>query len=214
MYASKNAGRSSSGQQTTDVLVRVLAERYPELGQHLDGVTELAGLVAGRLGLAGEELAIVQQAAALHDLGKLAVPDAILEKRGPLDEEEWEFIRQHTLIGERILAVAPALAPAARIVRASHERVDGSGYPDGLSGDEIPLAARIVCVCDAFDAMTSVRPYRTEPLSLEAAIEELRRGAGSQFDRRVVDVLVEVIRERARLLGSSRRPASVPSVAR
>jgi diguanylate cyclase (GGDEF)-like protein len=214
MYANKNSMRSSSGQQTTDVLVRVLAERYPELGEHLDGVTELAGVVAGRLGLGGDDLAIVQQAASLHDLGKLAVPDAILEKRGPLDEGEWEFIRQHTLIGERILAVAPALAPAARIVRASHERVDGGGYPDGLSGDEIPLAARIVCVCDAFDAMTSVRPYRPDPLSAEAAIEELRQGAGSQFDGRVVEVLVDVIRERARLIASARRPASVPSAAR
>ena len=112
------------------------------------------------------------QAAALHDVGKVAIPDAILDKPGPLDEAEWEFMRTHTLIGERILAEAPALAEAAKIVRSSHERYDGDGYPDGLAGDEIPLAARIIAVCDSFDAMTSDRPYRTA-MSTEGALSEL-----------------------------------------
>jgi HD-GYP domain-containing protein (c-di-GMP phosphodiesterase class II) len=138
---------------------------------------------------------VVRQAAALHDLGKLAVPDAILEKPGPLSEQEWEFIRQHTIIGERMLTVAPALGRAARLIRASHERFDGTGYPDGLRGAEIPLGARIICACDAFDAMTSSRPYRPVPLSLVAAIGELRAGAGGQFDPEVVAVLAEVLRE-------------------
>ncbi len=205
MYASKSSGRRSVGQQTTEVLVKLLAERYPELGEHLDGVAALAREVAQRLGIAGEELAVIEQAAALHDLGKVAVPDAILAKPGPLEEQEWEFIRQHTLIGERILSVAPALAPAARIVRASHERIDGTGYPDGLQGDEIPLAARVVCACDAYDAMVSSRPYRPTPLSSDAAAAELRAGAGTQFDERVVDVLLAVVRERE--LSRRRAPA-------
>jgi diguanylate cyclase (GGDEF)-like protein len=196
MYANKTSGRRSVGQQTTEVLVKVLAERYPDLGEHLDGVTALTRDVATRLGIGGEDLAVIEQAAALHDLGKVAVPDAILAKPGPLEAAEWAFIRQHTLIGERILSVAPALAPAARIVRASHERIDGKGYPDGLSGDEIPLAARIVCACDAYDAMVSARPYRPEPLTAEVAMAELRTGAGTQFDERVVEVLLAVVRER------------------
>ena len=207
MYARKSSGRRSVGQQTTEVLVKLLAERYPELGEHLDGVAALAREVAQVLGIAGEELAVIEQAAALHDLGKVAVPDTILAKPGPLDEQEWEFIRQHTLIGERILSVAPALAPAARIVRASHERIDGTGYPDGLQGDEIPLAARVVCACDAYDAMVSSRPYRPTALSSDAAAAELRAGAGTQFDKRVVDVLLAVVRERQ--LSRRRAPAPV-----
>jgi putative nucleotidyltransferase with HDIG domain len=197
MYGNKNARRASAGQQTTDVLVRPLAERYPELGAHVDEVTELTGEVARRMGLGGEDLAVVRQAAALHDLGKVAIPDAILDKPGALDDEEWVFIRQHTVIGERILTVAPALAPAARLVRASHERFDGTGYPDGLQGDEIALGARIICVCDAYDAMTSSRPYRPAPLSSEAATAELRAGAGTQFDPEVVEVFVQVLRARS-----------------
>jgi two-component system cell cycle response regulator len=117
------------------------------------------------------------------------VPDAILSKPGPLDEEEWAFIRRHTLIGERIVAAAPALGRVAALVRSSHERWDGAGYPDGLAGEEIPLGARIVAVADAFDAMTNVRPYSL-PRSPDAAMEELRRCAGTQFDARVVEAFV------------------------
>ena len=102
----------------------------------------------------------VRQGAELHDIGKLAVPDAILNKPGPLDEAEWAFMRRHTLVGERILAAAPALADVARLVRSSHERFDGSGYPDGLAGVSIPLGSRVIAVCDAWDAMITDRPYR------------------------------------------------------
>ena len=116
--------------------------------------------------------------------GKVAIPDAILEKPGPLSAEDWRFLYRHTLIAERILAGAPDLAKVAGIVRWTHERVDGTGYPDGLKGDEIPLAARIVFVCDAFDAMISNRPY-AEALTIDAALEELRRCAGTQFDPEV-----------------------------
>ena len=115
----------------------------------------------------------------------MAIPDAILAKPGQLDAVEWEFIRQHTIVGERMLHMAPALAGVARLVRLSHERVDGEGYPDGLAGHEIPLGARIVAVCDAFGAMTSARPYR-RAISADEAVVELLRHAGTQFDAEVV----------------------------
>ncbi len=193
MYARKGRTRTSAGRQATDALLAALAERNPGLGEHLDDVTDLCEAVGRELGLSDEEMTPLLQAAALHDVGKVAIPDAILDKPGPLDEAEWEFMRTHTLIGERILAEAPALADAARIVRASHERYDGDGYPDGLAGDEIPLAARIIAVCDSYDAMTSNRPYRTA-MSTELALSELHNGAGTQFDPRVVKAFVMTIR--------------------
>ena len=120
----------------------------------------LAAQTGALLGLRRDELAELSRAAQLHDIGKLAVPDEILHKRGPLDEREWEFIHQHTIVGERILRASPAFRSVATIVRSTHERWDGTGYPDGLRGEEIPLAARIVAACDAFIALTSERPYR------------------------------------------------------
>jgi HD-GYP domain-containing protein (c-di-GMP phosphodiesterase class II) len=137
------------------------------------------------------ELQTIRQAAELHDVGKLAIPEEILSKPGPLTEDEWEFVRRHTLIGERILASAPALRAAAEIVRSSHERWDGAGYPDKLSGPQIPLGARIISVCDAFDAMTTPRPY-ARALSPEDALHELFRCAGTQFDPQVVDAFAAV----------------------
>jgi HD-GYP domain-containing protein (c-di-GMP phosphodiesterase class II) len=115
----------------------------------------------------------------------MAIPDAILEKPAALDDAEWEFIRRHTIIGERIVAAAPALRPVAALVRASHERWDGGGYPDALAGEQIPLGARIVSVCDAFDAMVADRPYRAGMHASEALLE-LERCSGSQFDPSVV----------------------------
>src|SRR3954469_23650880 len=141
MYAQKHSGRATAGRQSSDVLLTALAERHPDLGDHLDGVTELATDVARRMGIDGEELVQLHHAAALHDIGKVAIPDAIITKPGPLDDEEWAFIRRHTLIGERILCAAPALGAAARLVRSSHEAWDGTGYPDGFAGEEIPLGA-------------------------------------------------------------------------
>jgi two-component system, cell cycle response regulator len=143
-----------------------------------------------------EGLDEVARATELHDVGKIAVPDAILDKPGALDPIEWSFMRRHPLIGERILLAAPALRPVARLVRSSHERWDGGGYPDGLRGDEIPLGARVVAVCDAFDAMTTERPYR-QPITEDEALAELRRCAGTQFDPMVVEAFCRVIaRER------------------
>jgi diguanylate cyclase (GGDEF)-like protein len=205
MYARKSLGsRASAGRQSTDVLLKVLSERSPDLGIHLDEVTELCQAVAAKLALPDDEAAPLLQAASLHDVGKAAIPDEILKKPGPLDAEEWEFMRRHTLIGQRILSAAPALTRAAALVRASHERFDGQGYPDKLAAADIPLGARVIAVCDAFDAMRSSRPYRA-PMSVEGALAELRRCAGTQFDPTVVDALCTVIVERAHLAASSSR---------
>ena len=165
-----------------------LITRTPGLAEHVDGVVELSVRVALQLGVEGAALERVRLAAALHDVGKVAIPAAILHKPGPLDDDEWEQMAEHAVIGERLVAGVRALAPVARLVRASHERWDGTGYPDGLAGCDIPLGARIVAVCDAFDAMTSERPYRAA-LSERAAMRELRRCAGSQFDPVVVEAL-------------------------
>jgi HD-GYP domain-containing protein (c-di-GMP phosphodiesterase class II) len=194
MYAQKAGGRMSAGRQSRDVLLSTLTEREPELGEHLHDVAKLALAVGRELDMSPEDLDEVARAAELHDVGKVAIPDAILNKPGPLDEAEWGFMRRHTIIGERILLSAPALRPVARLVRSSHERWDGGGYPDGLAGEEIPLGARIVCVCDAFDAMTTDRPYRPR-MRTEAALAELRAGAGTQFDPRVVKAFARSLGE-------------------
>ena len=144
------------------------------------------------MGLVDEDRAQLRQAAELHDIGKLAIPEELLHKPGPLDAEEWAFVRRHPLIGERIIGAAPALARAAKLVGATHERLDGSGYPDGLAGDQIPLGARIIAVCDAFTAMTFPRSYAPQ-LTVPQAIEELRRCAGTQFDPAVVDALANLV---------------------
>jgi two-component system cell cycle response regulator len=186
MYGAKQGGRASAGRQSADVLVRALAEREPEIEDHMYDVAALAAATAERLGLEPDEVELVHRAAALHDIGKVAIPDAILRKPGPLDPDEWAFMRRHPVIGERILAVAPSLSPIAALVRASHERFDGAGYPDGLAAEKIPIGARIIFVCDAFDAMISERPYN-RPRSEEDAERELLACAGTQFDPVVVD---------------------------
>jgi HD-GYP domain-containing protein (c-di-GMP phosphodiesterase class II) len=176
--------------------MQLLTERTPGLHVHVTGVGALAIAVAAKFGLGAEQLDELQRAAELHDIGKLAIPDEILQKPGPLDDEEWRFMRQHSVIGERILSAAPALRPVARLVRASHERWDGKGYPDGLLGEKIPLGARIVAACDAFDAITSDRCYQSARTEQEA-LEELRRGSGTQFDPQVVEAICEVLGVRA-----------------
>jgi HD-GYP domain-containing protein (c-di-GMP phosphodiesterase class II) len=198
MYARKSSNsRSSAGRQSADVLLRILSERNHDLGLHLDQVTALAERVADRLGLPDLDRAPLLQAASLHDVGKIAIPDDIVLKPGPLDDEEWAFMRRHTLIGERILSAAPALTRAAKLVRSSHERFDGRGYPDQLAGAEIPLESRIIAVCDAYDAMLADRPYRPRRDPAEA-LAELRQCAGDQFDPEVVEVFVEVVLEMQR----------------
>ena len=195
MYAHKHAGRTSAGRQSKDVLLRALTERHPGLGTHAETVA-LAAATAEMLGLEPEAVEVVRQASELHDIGKVAIPDAILGKPGPLTDEEWAFIHRHPVIGERIILAAPALSRVASLVRASHERWDGTGYPDRLAGDEVPVGARVVAVADAYAAMTGGRPYR-EARTADEALAELRRGAGTQFDPAVVDAWCAAYARRA-----------------
>ena len=191
MYANKVSERASAGSQSRDVLLTALRERQPQLAEQAVDVAELALAVAEELGMEAEQRDETYRAAQLHETGKMAIPDAILNKPGPLEDSEWEFVRRHTLIGERIIASAAALVPVARLVRSSGERWDGSGYPDSLRGEQIPLGARVVAVCDAYAAMVSERPYSVA-MRPPRALEELRRSAGSQFDPRVVAAFEQV----------------------
>jgi diguanylate cyclase (GGDEF)-like protein len=204
MYEQKDGRRPDAADESHRVLLRALAERNGQLGEHNHHVSELVALVAGELGLTTAQTVPIVRAADLHDVGKLAIPDSILNKPGPLDDQEWEFIRQHTLTGERILASAASLRDVAPLVRSTHERWDGAGYPDRLAAEQIPLGARIIAVCDAFDAITADRPYRPARGEHEA-LAELRRCAGEQFDPEVVAAL-----ERALALRSQAAPLQSP----
>ncbi len=197
LYERKDRTREASAvQQLRDVLLQAFQERHPDLQEHQRGVGALVLEVGRRLGMEGEELDVLARAAELHDVGKIAIPDAILNKPGPLDDEEWLFMRRHTILGERILKAASALRPVAELVRSSHERYDGAGYPDGLQGEQIPLGARIIFVCDAFDAMLAERSY-SGAVPPSEAIAELRACAGTQFDPTVVDAFVATLEQPA-----------------
>jgi HD-GYP domain-containing protein (c-di-GMP phosphodiesterase class II) len=162
-------------------------------GAHSRAVVELTLGVAAELDLSERDRRDVEFAALLHDVGKLRVPNEIINKEGPLTPEEWKIVEQHTIEGERLLhRVGGLLGQVGRIVRSCHERYDGTGYPDGLAGDDIPLVARIVCCCDAYNAMTSDRSYR-KALPREEAVAELRRWSGTQFDPQVAEALVAVV---------------------
>ncbi|MGI9080886.1 MAG: diguanylate cyclase, partial [Thermoleophilaceae bacterium] len=163
---------------------------------HSEQVSGLACEVARRLGLSPAEVERVRDGAILHDVGKVASPNEILFKPGPLNGAEWQIMREHSVIGERILLQTPELVPIAPLVRHEHERWDGGGYPDGLAGTEIPIGSRIIFACDAYNAMITPRPYR-EPMSHESALIELQAGSGTQFDPDVAEALVAVLSERS-----------------
>ena len=193
LYAQKR-NRYARRDRAHDALVQALYEREPALAEHSQAVVALSVAVGRRLGLESDQLERLERAAQLHDVGKLAVPDDILRKPGPLTQEEKAFIRQHTVVGERILS-APALQQIAALVRSTHEHWDGSGYPDRLAGESIPLSARIVAASDAYTAMRETRAYRDATPESDA-LGELRRCAGHQFDPHVVAALVAVVTER------------------
>ena len=184
--------------ETVRAVVRALAvtlqARDGYTGEHADAVHDLSVMVGARLGLDGAQMAELAAVALLHDVGKIGIPDGVLHKPGPLDDAEWELMREHPIIGERILASVPGLRAVAHAVRHEHERWDGGGYPDGLRGQEIPLSSRIVLTCDAWHALVSDRPYRAA-LPREAAIAELCRCSGTQFDPHVVSALLAEVRE-------------------
>jgi two-component system, cell cycle response regulator len=192
LYAQKTLLREPSRPEWRDVLLGLLRERDPELDTHVQQVARLAHRLGLEAGMGSDELHKLVAAAELHDIGKAAIPEAILDKPTALDAQERAFVERHTLIGERIIAAAPTGRPVATIVRATHERYDGRGYPDGLAGEQIPLAARIIAICDTYDAMTSARSYRTV-MPPQQALTEIRRCAGHQFDPRLAELFVGIL---------------------
>ena len=172
-----------------DALSDALARAHNGTAAHARAVAELAERVGVRLGMRGAELRTLRWGALLHDVGKIEVRREVLNKPGPLTERELDEVKQHTVVGALMVERVARLGKVHQLVRWSHERWDGAGYPDGLAGVAIPLGARVICVCDAYDAMVSDRPYRAA-LPRSDAFAELRAGAGSQFDPRVVDALV------------------------
>jgi diguanylate cyclase (GGDEF)-like protein/putative nucleotidyltransferase with HDIG domain len=177
------------GGATVAGLAEALLERDRYTGEHSEVVAELAAQVASSLGLGEREVERIRAAALLHDIGKVGIPDDILHKARDLSDGEWRTMREHPVIGERIVRTIPGLGPVARVIRHEHENFDGSGYPDGLSGEDIPIGARIILACDAYHAMTSDRPYRAA-LPHAQAIRELAEGSGSQFDPKVTEMLI------------------------
>jgi diguanylate cyclase (GGDEF)-like protein/putative nucleotidyltransferase with HDIG domain len=172
-----------------EALASALLERDRYTGEHSESVVEMARTVATTLGLDGDEVERIAMAALLHDIGKVAIPDRILNKPGRLDAAEWDLMREHPVIGERILRAIPGMGAVARIVRHEHERFDGSGYPDGLHGEQIPIGSRIILACDTYSAMTTSRPYR-DAMPHGDAVAELARCAGTQFDPKVTEALI------------------------
>ncbi|HEY1419805.1 MAG TPA: HD-GYP domain-containing protein [Candidatus Dormibacteraeota bacterium] len=184
--------KSSAGfdsEQLVFALAAAAEARDPYTVSHAQRVANSALHVGTRLGLHEADLVALYRGGRIHDIGKIALPDAILLKPGPLNAEEERQMRAHPVIGESIVKPLPSAANLLPIVRHHHERFDGGGYPDGLCGHKIPLLARIVSVCDAYDALASDRPYRARRDS-EEAIETLMRGAGQQWDRELVSILL------------------------
>src|SRR3954451_8545935 len=203
----------SKSYRGTALLLRDLLEEDDEYtGHHTEDVVDLSVRVAEQLGVGEDVKRETELGALLHDIGKIHIPDAIINKPGPLDDAEWALMKTHTVEGQKMLdQVGGLLSNVGLVVRASHERFDGRGYPDGLAGEEIPLAARIVAVCDSFNAMTTTRSYRPG-MPVATAADEVRRCAGSQFDPAVADALLAVIGDPGWQL-TLREPAPAPTVA-
>ena len=190
----RRAHAESSGLQA---LIAAIEARDSYTGEHSRSVVDLSVRVAAALRLGSRDCEQIEQVALLHDVGKVAVPDAVLQKRGALTEGEFEKVRVHPVVGARIVGSVAELAHLAPAIRSGHERWDGRGYPDGLAGDEIPVLSRITFVCDAYDAMVSNRPYR-RALGPKTAAEEVSRNAGSQFCPRAADALLTVLENNGR----------------
>ena len=185
------ARRRGARRSSAHALAKAVEARDSYTGAHSRAVVDLALAVASELGLPFDEHADVELVALLHDIGKLSVPDSILRKPGPLTDDEWHVMRCHPIHGAELAASVSGVEGLAEPIRAEHERWDGRGYPDGLAGESIPIASRITLVCDAFDAMTSDRPYRPA-LSVSEALAEVRAGAGSQFCPRSAAALLSI----------------------
>jgi HD-GYP domain-containing protein (c-di-GMP phosphodiesterase class II) len=188
----EHSARAPFGQDAKHAVLQLLGAQEGGLGIHLAQVAELAASTAFTLGLSPAQVRLTRLGAELHDVGKMGIPESILDKAGPLTAEEQWFMQRHSEIGERILAAIPGLRPVAPIVRAVHERPDGRGYPDGLRLEEIPIPSLVIAVADAFDAMTHNRPYQ-RAIAPEHALAELRRHARTQFDATVVEGFARAI---------------------
>ena len=182
----------SPGRDILEALWRIMATRDLATAEHALRVQRLAVAVAQEVGLNDGLIASVNAAAPLHDIGKLAIPDSLLHRPGPLSREEYEIVQQHAGIGAEILSGIEGGAPLAQIVRHHHENWDGSGYPDNLQGQAIPLGARVLAVVDCYDALTSERPYR-QPLEHTRALSMIVEGRGSMYDPEIVDAFVRII---------------------
>jgi two-component system, cell cycle response regulator len=182
-----------TNRESVVLLLHVLNERRPGVLEDFNKVARLATATAQSFELSEYEVECIELAGRLYDVGTLVVPDAILNKASSLDAKEWVIMRTHAEVGERIVRSAPSLAHIADLVRSHHERVDGGGYPDRLGGEEIPFGASIVSVCASFVAMMRQRPF-SDAITVEEALAEIRRGAGSQFDRRVVEMFCDLLR--------------------
>jgi two-component system cell cycle response regulator len=189
----REAGDAIGSRDGLYLLLKILSERNPGALDDLNRVARLAVATAEELGLDAEDVERVELAARLHDVGMIAIPDAIMNKPGGLIDAEWTVMRTHPEVGQRILAAAPSLAPAARLVRFHHERYDGRGYPDGLKGKDIPIGARIIAVCAAFVAMMRNRPF-SDAITVEEALAEIDSCSGSQFDPHVAEVFCGLVR--------------------
>ena len=207
------ADRAVKAPDVVAVLVAALAAKDPITSAHTDRCSWYAAKLAHEMGLKDDETSVVRLASLLHDIGKLAVPDDVLCKPGPLNEEEWAQMKQHPTSALHVLSQIHSISDATPAILHHHEHFDGSGYPDGLAGDDIPIASRILLVTDAFDAMTTDRPYR-KAMSVETAIKELRDNSGSQFDPDTVEALLRILsRDGAQPLRRTAHASSEPVTA-
>jgi HD-GYP domain-containing protein (c-di-GMP phosphodiesterase class II) len=172
-------------------LARAIEAKDAYTQGHSARVTAYAVRLAERVGMAGADLAMLKQVAPMHDIGKIGISENIINKPARLSPQERKVMEEHPIIGETIVNSIRSLKSGLYLIRNHHERIDGSGYPDGLAGDEIPFAARIIAIADAYDAMTSKRPYR-DPLAIEIALDELAANAGTQFDKDLVDAFASL----------------------
>jgi HD-GYP domain-containing protein (c-di-GMP phosphodiesterase class II) len=205
------ARREHAEKSGVQALLAAIEARDSYTGEHSRSVVDLSVRVAHALGMRERDLEQVERVALLHDVGKVAVPDAVLQKRGPLTEPEYEQVKRHPVVGARIVGSVSELAHLAPAIRSGHERWDGRGYPDGLSGSDIPILSRVTFVCDAYDAMVSHRPYR-DALGPKAAVGEVRRNAGSQFCPRAAGALLSVLQQARPAVRAGTRRTSLPPV--